>query len=370
MDERFMVAVFVAGTELQMAVEKETQVVLEAREDEMLIVRVAGKNDLVGVDVVFSDGGDLFRFGKSRTQCAQDGETGNAQAARGGKLVREKKSAPERDAGVDQTEQHRGAHQTEARHQQNRKEKGGSERAEIIEGKHVRDDVAKLIAVADDAHQQRNFKPDQNAHDNDQRVQNQFESLREGKRKHQQRGGKAADHAKQKFDPNEAIREATVYLAGKSAADAHREQIRADDGGELKDAVPDQIACERAGDKLVDEAASRDQQHGNEHQDAHKLVDRGSNDDADAQRHGADKNGERHVVLLHDLLPKMIRRELIHHHERDDEDEDSDKREDQCSDDIAEGNEVHLICLLRNGDSRRKPSGTSRDYRGRTSERF
>src|SRR5712692_3531324 len=66
MDERFMVAVFVAGAELQMAVEKETQVVLEAREDEMLIMRVAGKNDLVGVDVVFSGGGDLFRFGKSR----------------------------------------------------------------------------------------------------------------------------------------------------------------------------------------------------------------------------------------------------------------------------------------------------------------
>jgi len=65
-------------------------------------------------------------------------------------------------------------------------------------------------------------------------------------------------------------------------------------------------------------------------------VDRGSNDDADAERHGADKNGERHVVLLHDLFPKMIRRELVHHDERNDEDEYSDKGEDQCSDDIAE----------------------------------
>src|SRR6266481_2135320 len=66
MDKRFMVAVFVAGAELQMAVEKKTEVVLEAREDEMLIMSVAGKNDLVGIDVVFSGGGDLFRFGKSR----------------------------------------------------------------------------------------------------------------------------------------------------------------------------------------------------------------------------------------------------------------------------------------------------------------
>src|SRR6266481_1670809 len=369
MDERFMVAVFVAGTELQVAVEKETQVVLEAREDEMLIMGVAGKNDLVGVDVVFGRGGDLFRFGKSRAQCAQDGETGNAQVARGGKLVGEKKSAPERDASVDQAEQHRGAHQTEARHQQNRKQERGSQRAKVIEGEHVRDDVAKLIAVADDAHQQRNLQPHQNTHHNDQRVQNQFESLREGKRKHQQRRGKAADDAEKKLDPHEAIREAAIDVAGKSAADALGEKIRADDGGELKDAVSDEIAGERAGDKLVDEAASRDQQHGNKHQDAHNLVNRGGNDDADAERHGADKNGKRHVVLLHDFFPKMIRRELVHHHKRDDEDEDSDKREDQCSDDIAERNEIHLICLLCNGDSRRKPNGTSRDYRGRTSER-
>jgi len=66
MNERFMVAVFVAGAELQMAVEKKTEVVLEAREDEMLIMSVAGKNDLVGIDVVFGGCGDLFRFGKSR----------------------------------------------------------------------------------------------------------------------------------------------------------------------------------------------------------------------------------------------------------------------------------------------------------------
>src|SRR6266700_1892249 len=65
-DERFMVAVFVAGTELQMAVEKKAQIVLEAREHEMLVTSVAGKNDLVRVDVVFGSGGDLLRFGKPR----------------------------------------------------------------------------------------------------------------------------------------------------------------------------------------------------------------------------------------------------------------------------------------------------------------
>src|SRR6266849_776745 len=287
-----------------------------------------------------------------------------------GKLIREKISAPERDGGVDQAEQHRGAHQTEARNQQNRKQQRGSERAEIIESEHVRDNIAELIAVADDAHQQRNLQPNQNTHHDDQRVQNQFKSLREGKRKHQQRGRKPADDTEEKLDPDEAIRETAIDVAGERAADAHREKVRADDGGELKDAVSDKIAGERAGDKLIDEAASRDQQHGNEHQDAHKLVDRGSNDNADAERHGANENGKRHIVLLHDFLPKMVRREPVHHDERDDEDDNSDKREDQCSDDVAERNKVHLICLLCNGDSRRKPSDTSRDYRGPTSERF
>src|SRR5207302_5320944 len=196
----------------------------------------------------------------------------------------------------------------------------GSQRTEIIEGEDVRDDVTELIAVANHAHQQRNLQPNQNAHDDNQRVQNQFEALREGKRKHQQRRGKPADDAEEKLDAHETIREAAVDIAGQGAADAHREQVRPDNGGELKNAVSDEIAGERAGDKLIDQATSRDQQDGNEHQDAHKLVDRGSNDDRDAERHGADKNGERHVVLLHDLFPKMIRGELVHHHKGDDKD--------------------------------------------------
>ena len=66
MDKRFMVAVFVARAELQMTVEKEAKVVLEAREHEMLIRSVAGKNNLVGVDIVFGRGGDVLRFGDSR----------------------------------------------------------------------------------------------------------------------------------------------------------------------------------------------------------------------------------------------------------------------------------------------------------------
>src|SRR5258708_6628730 len=94
MDERFVIAVFVAGAKLQVAVEKKTEVVLEAREDKVLIAGVEGKDNFVGVDVVFAGGGDAPRVRHPRAPCAPDDDARNAQTARGGKLVGEKKRAP------------------------------------------------------------------------------------------------------------------------------------------------------------------------------------------------------------------------------------------------------------------------------------
>ena len=70
MDQRFVVAVFVARAELQVAVEEEAEVVFEAREDEMLVARVAGEDDFVGVDVVFGGGGDFFGLGHADSERA------------------------------------------------------------------------------------------------------------------------------------------------------------------------------------------------------------------------------------------------------------------------------------------------------------
>ena len=52
--------------------------------------------------------------------------------------------------------------------------------------------------------------------------------------------------------------------ARQRAADAHGEQVAADDGGELEDAVAEQIAGQRAGDQLVDQPAGGDQEDGDE----------------------------------------------------------------------------------------------------------
>src|SRR5215472_147920 len=180
MNEGFMVAVFVAGAELQMAVEKKAKVVLKARENKMLIAGFAREDDFIGVDVVFCGRSNVPGASHAGAQSAQNDNASNAQAASARKLAGEKKGAPEGDACVNQAKKHGRANQAEARHKQDRKQKRGSERAEIIEGQNVCDDVAEVIAVLDDSHKQRNFQANENAHHDDQGVKNQFETLSKG----------------------------------------------------------------------------------------------------------------------------------------------------------------------------------------------
>ena len=55
------------------------------------------------------------------------------------------------------------------------------------------------------------------------------------------------------------------------AADPHREQVGADDGRELEDAVANQVARHRAGDQLVDQPARGNEQDREEQRDRHRL---------------------------------------------------------------------------------------------------
>ena len=113
MDESFVVAVFVARAELQMAVEEEAKIVFEASEDEMLVARVAGEDDVVGVDVVLGGGGDAAGVRHADSETTDDDDAGNAQNARAGKLVGKQIRGPKRDAGVDETEEHGRADEAE-----------------------------------------------------------------------------------------------------------------------------------------------------------------------------------------------------------------------------------------------------------------
>ena len=87
-----------------MATEKKPDIVLEASEDDVLITSVPGKDDLVGVDVVFDCGGDVFGFCQTHGESAKDDHAKGAQRSHGGDLACEQKSAPQRYKNVDYSE--------------------------------------------------------------------------------------------------------------------------------------------------------------------------------------------------------------------------------------------------------------------------
>ena len=118
MDQRLMIAVFVARTELQMAVQEQPDIVLEAREDDVLVTRVASEDDLVGINIVFGRHGDAFGLGETNAQ-AHSTTTQRIRSGRAGELVGEQERAPQRHPGVDNAEQHRRPHQAEIRNQKN-----------------------------------------------------------------------------------------------------------------------------------------------------------------------------------------------------------------------------------------------------------
>jgi hypothetical protein len=244
------------------------------------------------------------------SQAAQHDTTQDSQRAPASCLAN-RKVLHSATAYIDDAEQHGRAHQAEVRNQKNRKEERCSECAEIVEGQDMRHDVAEVITVANNAHQQRNFQADQNSDDNHHGVHQKLKPLGVGEGQKEQRRGETSNHAQQQLDPHKSVRKAAIDVARKGAADAHGKQVAADDGGKLKNAIAEQVAGERPRDELVDEPAGGDQQNRDEKQDSQGLVDGGRDDDANADGHGSDQNGERGVVLLHNLFPEVVGSYLV-----------------------------------------------------------
>ena len=63
---------------------------------------------------------------------------------------------------------------SELRHQDQREQHRCEQSAEVIERQHVRHRVAKLVAILDQPHQQRDFQPDQRADDEHDQVEQQL----------------------------------------------------------------------------------------------------------------------------------------------------------------------------------------------------
>ena len=101
------------------------------------------------------------------------------------------------------------------------------------------------------------------AHDRDETVQQHLERDQAGRRQRgmrgEQRGGhQAADEAHDQLDAHEHRGQLLAHVARGPGAQAHGEQVGADDRGELQHRVAQQVAGERAGAQLVDQAARGD----------------------------------------------------------------------------------------------------------------
>jgi hypothetical protein len=177
---------------------------------------------------------------------------------------------PHRHASVEQAEEQAGADQPELRHEQQREGDGDDQRAEVVEGQHLRDQVRQAgarIALAahlalEDAHHERDLQADQRAHQQHQRVEREAERGRgQAVQREQRRRHQPADGTHQQLDAQEMRDQLTLEETRQVGAHPHREQVGADDSGELQDRVAEQVARERARGKLVDQPAGGHDEH-------------------------------------------------------------------------------------------------------------
>src|SRR5215213_3994778 len=272
--ERLMIAVLVAGAELEVRVEPEPEVVLPGGQHDPLVARVAREDHLVGVDAVLGEVGDLRGAGHPRREEEQYGDACAGEDTACTEVRAKEPYRPEGDAGVDDPEQERRSHEPEVRHEEDRKSERGSERAEIVEGENVGDDVLERVAVLEDPHQQRDLQPDEHAKDRDEHVEHEPEraGVREGEK--EDRGREPADQPDEQLDGDEPCDEAAREEPRQPASHPHGEEVGPDHRGELRHAVAEQIARERARDELVDQPARGDEEDGEEEGESHERPTR------------------------------------------------------------------------------------------------
>ena len=191
-DQRLVIAILIARGELQIAVEIEPEVAAPPGQHDALIGRRAGIDHRLAVNGDFRPA--LQPLGKDQP----DDEAG-------GHHDRRHQVAPQRapflqhhnqrdgDGDIGQPEHQPGADHPQLRHQHQREQQRGGERADIIIGQHVGDQLAKGEAVLQDADQQRDLEPDQDADDEHQAIQRDAEIIDPREQQEQQRRRPAAD---------------------------------------------------------------------------------------------------------------------------------------------------------------------------------
>ena len=257
MDERFVVAVFVEGRELEVAVEKETDLAVLLGEHDALIGGRARQDDRVLIQLSL---GPLHQVVRERhTHQEQDERAiGLGREPRPAMFTAEEVAGPDRNQHVEDTKHKRRPHQPDPWYEPEWKQQRGGQGAQIVEGQHFRDQVAQGELILEDADQERDLQTDQHASRGHPAVEHDTEGGDLGEREEQHGRGDAADDAHQDLDLDEARNQVTPEVARQVGADPHREQVDPDDRRELCHAVAQEVAGNGAGQQLVDQPAGGD----------------------------------------------------------------------------------------------------------------
>src|SRR5579884_2077574 len=271
MHQRLVVTVLIARTELQVLIEEEPQVVLPFRQHDALITRLPAEDHVIRVQLVVGGRRDRIRVQYAHGQSAENGNAGGPQRDHPPDLLAKQPRGPQRYARVHEAEQQRRAHQSQLRNQPDREQDRRAECAQIIERQNAGNQFAKLQPVLQNAHQQRNLEAHQHADGDHNEIEQQPERLRVGEGEEQHGGRESAHQPDHQFDRYEARHQPARDEFGHPASDAHSEQVAAYDGGELQNAVAQQIAGQRAGNQLINESARGDQEYRKEKGYRHAL---------------------------------------------------------------------------------------------------
>jgi hypothetical protein len=103
-------------------------------------------------------------------------------------------------------------------------------------------------------------RPDEDAEDGDQHVEHEPERGRVGEGEEEDGGRESSHQPHEQLDRDEPRDQSAREEPRQPAPDSHGEEIRPDHRGELRHAVAEQIAGERAGDELVDQPARGDEE--------------------------------------------------------------------------------------------------------------
>mmetsp|Transcript_6193 Transcript_6193/g.24988 ORF Transcript_6193/g.24988 Transcript_6193/m.24988 type:complete len:300 (-) Transcript_6193:3283-4182(-) len=261
--------------ELQIAVQEQPRAAAAVGHDDALVGAALLEDDVLAVEALFGPGGQVLGRQQRGEQPGGRERAGQAQAAKRTQFGAEDPQRPDRNTDIEQSEGDAGAHQAELGYQQQREGEGHQQRAEVVEGQHLRDQVLQPVARAEvalqDAHHQRDFEAHQAAHEQHQGIEQRAEGRalagrQQAVRRKQRSRHQPADHAHQKLHLQEHAHQLPLDKARQPGAQAHREEIHTDDGGELQHRVAEQVAGERARRQLVDQAAGGDDENAGEQQ--------------------------------------------------------------------------------------------------------